>query len=489
MSLTRHENVTDAILRTKTSRKRHGFLRKNTTYFMAKQSTSKGFSFKLYQKRIDGSYAVSLVLRFNKQRTIVSLPFYAKPEQWNEKRGRYIDDDEAKDYIRENNLQSKARKDYIETLHPERFANNIYIDNKAAEIRDIISDFERRKVPFTNEMIREKLFLSITSSSISDYLKVHIGRLKDSDEYNTAKTFEDLFDCLKRFDSYFHKRLFADINYKYVLDFYNEQKKLGRKDNGIRVNLSALRSLLNKAIKEGVGSPETYPFSYQYGTYTGKEIFNITALTKEKTRKRFIPEEYLKKFYDFEFSSIPHIRSKALFFFSFFCGGINYIDMPKIKKTDIKHGFSKDGKPIRYFVYQRSKTGEFIEIQINTDIQKQIDILNNVNLGIPANDYLLPVVLLEDLEGSRLTKYIVDKRKKYNKYLKQMAEVMEFPEGINDMTSYFARHSFAMTLYSKTKSIDLVSASLHHDSVETTKIYLQSFGKDEIAKVSCGLLD
>lgn len=456
---------------------------------MAKQSTNKGFSFKLYQKRTDGSYAVSLVLRFNKQRTIISLPFYAKPEQWDEKLGRYINDDFAKDYIKENNLQGKARKEYIDSLHPERFANNVYLDNKTTEIRDIISDFERRKVPFTNEMIREKLFVSITSSSIFDYLKAHINKLNKSDEYNTAQTFENLLECLKRFDSYFQKRLFADITYKYVLDFYNEQKKLGRKDNGIRANLSALRSLLNKAIKEGVGSPETYPFSYQYGTYTGKEIFNITALTKEKTRKRFIPEEYLKKFYDFGFSSIPHIRSKALFFFSFFCGGINYIDMAKVKKSDIKHGFSKDGKPIRYFTYQRSKTGEFIEIQINDDIQRQIDILNDVTLGIPANDYLLPVVLLEDLEGSRLTKYIVDKRKKYNKYLKQMAEAMEFPEGINDMTSYFARHSFAMTLYSKTKSIDLVSASLHHDSVETTKIYLQSFGKDEIAKVSCGLLD
>lgn len=124
---------------------------------MAKQSRNKGFSFKLYQKRVDGSYAVSLVLRFNKQRTIISLPFYAKPEQWDEKLGRYFDDDFAKDYIKEKDLQGKARKGYIDSLHPERFANNIYLDNKTTEIRNIISDFERRKVPFTNEMIREKL--------------------------------------------------------------------------------------------------------------------------------------------------------------------------------------------------------------------------------------------------------------------------------------------------------------------------------------------
>ncbi|MDR2948537.1 MAG: site-specific integrase [Prevotella sp.] len=456
---------------------------------MAKQSTTKGFSFKLYQKRIDGSYVVSLVIRFNKQRTIISLPFYAKPEQWDEKRGRYINDEQAKDYIKEKKLSTVDRKTYLNLLHPEREINNIYLDNKIVEIRNIVTDFEKRRVPFTNEMIKEKLFLNVKSKTVEEYLINHISELKTRGETNTSQTFEDLHSSIKRFDSKFNKILFADINYKYVTKFYDEQRKLGRKDNGIRVNLSALRSLLNRAIKDGVGSPETYPFSFQYGTYTGKEIFKITALTKEKTRKRFIPEDFLRKFYEYEFSSISHIRTKALFFFSFFCGGINYIDMAQIKHSDIKHGFSRDGKSIKYFTYKRSKTGEFIEIQINNDIQRQIDILSDITLGKPAKDYLLPIIFSPDINPNLLKQYLSDKRRKYNKYLKAMAKIMEFPIGIDDMTSYFARHSFAMTLYSKTKSIDLVSASLHHDSVETTKIYLQSFGKDEIAKVSCGLLD
>lgn len=456
---------------------------------MTKLSPNKGFSFKLYQKRKDGYYVVSLVLRFNKQRSIISLPFYARPDQWDEKRGKYIDDDFAKDYIKENKLQGQDRRKFLASLHPERIVNNIFIDNKTTELRAIISDFERRKIPYTNDMVKDKLFTSITSTTVLNYLEAHISKLNESNDYNTGRTFKDLKECLKRFDSLFHRRIFADISYKYVLDFYNEEKKQGRKDNGIRVHLSALRSLLNKAIKDGVGSPETYPFSYQYGTYAGKDIFNITALTKEETRKRFIPEKYLRIFHNYEFTTIPHIRSKALFFFSFFCRGINYIDMALIKKLDIKDRFNTNGDPIRYFIYQRSKTGESIEVQINEDIQRQIDILSDTTLGVPADGYLLPIVCLSGLDGTRLTKYIIDKRKKYNKHLKKMAEIMEFPKGINDMTSYFARHSFAMTLYSKTKSVDIVSESLHHDSVETTKIYLESFGNDEIAKINSGLLD
>ena len=45
-----------------------------------------------------------------------------------------------------------------------------------------------------------------------------------------------------------------------------------------------------------------------------------------------------------------------------------------------------------------------------------------------------------------------------------------------------------MTLFNKTKSIDIVSAGLHHASTETTKIYLEGFGKDEIAEMTDGLL-
>lgn len=39
-----------------------------------------------------------------------------------------------------------------------------------------------------------------------------------------------------------------------------------------------------------------------------------------------------------------------------------------------------------------------------------------------------------------------------------------------------------MTLFNKTKSIDVVSAGLHH------AIYLEGFGKDEIAEMTNGLL-
>lgn len=159
--------------------------------------------------------------------------------------------------------------------------------------------------------------------------------------------------------------------------------------------------------------------------------------------------------------------------------------MATLKNADILNGYTKEGVAQKYFIYERDKTHEPIEVALNNDIEKQIAYLKE---NFPCTeDYLLPIVTTNE-SGKALYEHIINKRKKFNKYLKRMAKLMEFPEGLEDLSTYLARHSFAMTLFNKTKSIDIVSAGLHHASTETTKIYLEGFGKDEIAEMTDGLL-
>lgn len=447
------------------------------------------FSFKLYRKLADESYTISLILRYNKKRYIHSLPLTVYSEQWDDARERYIDDSIAKEIIKEQNLKDAEKRSLLRSLHADAQVNNIFLDRKAIELRDIVDDFDRRKVPFTNEMIIDKLFTKVSSSKAETFLLAHIEKLNKEKRYNTATTFKDLHVCLKKFDKKFDRRSIPEIDYNYVNDYFNYFKDEGREVGGIGVNLRALRALLNEAIKNNIGSPETYPFSNQYGTRTGKDTFCLSGKVKTTTRKKFIPIQHLEKFYNQEFTSISHQRTKELFFFSFFCGGINFVDMAKLQKSDIKHGFDKEGNPIKYFIYIRSKTGERIEVQLNEDIQRQIDLLQNPIFGKPIENYLLPIYTQAGLDELAMNKFRINKLGRMNKYLKEMSIIMEFPEGLAGLSSYFARHSFAMRLFAKTKSIDIVSAGLHHSNTEITKVYLESFGKDEIAKVSCGLLD
>ena len=143
--------------------------------------------------------------------------------------------------------------------------------------------------------------------------------------------------------------------------------------------------------------------------------------------------------------------------------------------------------PIEYFTYRRGKSKKVIEVVINKDIREQIDFLKSLQT---VDDYLLPIVTVSGLEGRKLYEHIKNKRKKFNKFIQKMTVIMGFPEGLLDVTSYFARHSFAMIMDKKTNhNINIVSQAMNHSKTETTRIYLEDFGRDDIAEYNDGLLD
>ena len=429
----------------------------------------KGWSFKLMtaenRKRKDSTFPIGLILNFCGQRKLITLDISAKPKQWSTDFERYIT----------SGSQS----------HPEALKCNAYLNSLSADLEETVSDFTKRKIPFTNTMIIEHLFVEKKTTKFKSYVQQFIEQLEKQERFGHARTFSELLYYLERFDKSLDKRLFPDINYDYVSKYVQHQLKNGRKKGGISVNVRSLRTVLNTAIQDNIGSPETYPFSNRYGTMAGKKIFSVDKELKTKTRKRFIPKKYLLQFYNYQFAAPAHSRTQHLFFFSFFCGGINFVDMATLKNTDILSGYIKEGIAQKYFIYERDKTHEPIEVALNNDIEKQITYLKE---NFPCTkDYLLPIVTTDE-SGKALYEHIINKRKKFNKYLKRMAQLMEFPEGLEDLSTYFARHSFAMTLFNKTKSIDIVSVGLHHASTETTKIYLEVLGKDEIAAMTDGLL-
>lgn len=82
----------------------------------------------------------------------------------------------------------------------------------------------------------------------------------------------------------------------------------------------------------------------------------------------------------------------------------------------------------------------------------------------------------------------VPKQKSRLKYLEEIAAIMGGAEGFQDLSTYFAWHRFARLLFSKTKSIEIVCAGLHHSNTAITKVYLESFRTDEVAKITNGLV-
>lgn len=250
--------------------------------------------------RQDGSLPIALVLRFCQQRSITTLDLMALPEQWDKEFERY-------------NLKGV-------NSHSDVMQYNAYLNALATNLEETISDFNRRKIPFTNTMLIERLFVVEKTTKLKTYILQLVEQLEKQERFGHALTFIELLKYLEKFDKSLDKRLFADVNYNYVVKFVQYQLQNGRKKGGISVNVRSLRTVLNTAIQDNVGSPGTYPFSNRYGTMTGKKIFSIDKELKTKTRKRFIPKKYLLQFYNYQFKTPAHSRTQHLFFFSFFCG-------------------------------------------------------------------------------------------------------------------------------------------------------------------------
>ena len=75
--------------------------------------------------------------------------------------------------------------------------------------------------------------------------------------------------------------------------------------------------------------------------------------------------------------------------------------------------------------------------------------------------------------------------KRVNKHLKTIGEAA----GIETkLTTYIARHSYAVVLKNEGKSIAMISDAMGHESEEVTKHYLESFGNDVLDEMDEALL-
>ena len=140
---------------------------------------------------------------------------------------------------------------------------------------------------------------------------------------------------------------------------------------------------------------------------------------------------------------------------------------------------TKETSEVTMMEYRRSKTkGEFL-IQVTPNIQNELDWFAENTLLF--EDYILPIISVQT-SPETLDMYLAKIRQRFNHSLRKIAKLLEFPEIQHDITSYTARHSFAMTMQNLDKPVEIISHALGHQSVETTKHYLARFSSTKMAK-------
>ena len=127
--------------------------------------------------------------------------------------------------------------------------------------------------------------------------------------------------------------------------------------------------------------------------------------------------------------------------------------------------------------YIRKKTGKEISFPLS-DAGKEI-IRKYSKPDATSPDYIFPMLdrkihRTEMQRKNRIHKVIGH----VNKQLKVLGEMA----GIEHLTTYVARHSYATVLKRAGVSVELISETLGHSDLSTTQIYLDSFENSQIDK-------
>lgn len=377
------------------------------------------------RKRKDGMYPIIFRLSHHRKTLAISTGFAVPPEYWNEKK-------------------REVKRTYKGVSSVPRLNN--MLTKKKTEFRDGINLFEENGQLESLSITELKRILTKTTKKISffEYTQQLIDEMEEANRFGNARAYKSVMGALKNFHGKKSLR-FEEVNYSFLKKFETAHLKKGNSLNGLSTYMRTIRAIYNKAIHKEIVSADRYPFrKYKIKT--------------QPTAKRAISKDKIKRILDLELKSdSPVFHARNYFLCSYLMNGISFIDMAFLRMRNIIDGRIK---------YRRQKTARPYDIKIT---QQLSSILDYYLRGKGKEDFIFPIVRREDLQDQY---YDVQwERKRYNKRLKEIAELCDIEE---KLTSYVSRHSMATNLILNDVPINALSKMLGHSKLQTTEIYIKN---------------
>jgi len=346
---------------------------------------------------------------------------------------------------------------------------------KNKEIRLIFEKYEQRAikvaskiVPFSFSQFEKKMHLkSGEGEDVFFQYKEKINSDKKKGRIGNAISYE----CsLKSIKGYIEHRTgkepkkikFIEINKEWLEDYQNYMiNTLDRSYTTVGMYLRSLRAIFKIAIREDIPIG-IYPFGEgKYEIPTGDKVKK--ALTKEQ----------LKKLFEAKPQTPEQEKAKDFWFFSYACNGMNIKDIALMRYENLK-----DNK----YTYYRAKT-------INTKRKKK------TLITIHLNPYILSIIEKYGNENNSPKNFIFsiinnnqtdeikhNKIKNFTRFINQNLKILAIAEGLpSEISTYWARHSFATMAVRNGQSMEFISEALSHSDIKTTQGYFAGF-EDEVKK-------
>ncbi|WP_313379750.1 tyrosine-type recombinase/integrase [Proteiniphilum saccharofermentans] len=260
---------------------------------------------------------------------------------------------------------------------------------------------------------------------------------------------------------------FTDITPGFLNKYEKWMSDNGNSLTTVGIYLRALRSIFNK---EKIDR-KLYPF--------GSDDDGLYEIPSGKNIKKALTLDEISKIFNYEAESDQEAKARDYWMFLYLCNGMNVKDFCSLKWENI------DGE---FLTYKREKTkrtrkdAKKITVSLKSETW---DVINKYGIrSMVADDYIFPHYYkgITAIRKQEVSQQLI---KTINKYMKRISGKVGIKQNV---TTYFARHSFATILKRSGADVSMISDLLGHSNVNVTENYLDSFEDDQIKRQTDVLL-
>jgi len=336
-----------------------------------------------------------------------------------------------------------------------------------SKAEDDLKDIEQ----FTFQAFEAKLFIkSIERNNVFWYFDERIKHFKDLQSIGTSTWYTNSKKSLQGYLKHLREKNidilgFDKIDPKWLQHYELYMLQAGKSKTTISMYLRALRAVFVAAKKS---DDPIYPF--------GKDKYKIKKSGKVK---KALTNDELKTLFNSNPLTPEQHKAKDFWFFSFCSNGMNIKDILYLR-------FGAIGKKSFSFERIKTKNTDSDPIQIivflNEFTRMVIKEYGNKPNGNPKQLVFPFINESESAEKQHLT------TKGFTRFINQHIKKLAQANGITaEISSYYARHTFATGAIRNGESIAFVQEALGHSNPKTTQNYMAGFLDEEREKAADAL--
>ena len=298
-----------------------------------------------------------------------------------------------------------------------------------------------------------------TSDTLNTAFNAKIDALKINGAIGNMFNYQTALHSIELFAG--NKLAFSNITAEWLKRYEKHLLSENKSYVTVSMYIRCIRAIMNDARRTGTIKENQYPF--------GKGKYEIPI---GEGRKLALTMQQIKAIVTFTDGLETTERYRDLWFFSYLCNGINFGDMLQLKYRDIEND---EICWYRAKTMQTTRNKKKICATVTPEMQIIIDRWGNPD---KKPDSLIFPYLTGNEDPVKKKMIIHDVIRRTNKRLKKIGAAV----GIEGLSTYVARHSFATVLKRSGANVSFISESLGHNDLKTTENYLASFEKEERKK-------